>query len=120
MRKLWGAGAALFKGIFRLLALLRQALVALLTLTVVLALFGAFNPERQPFPTAAVLELTPSGALVDQLSYRDPFSELLDPDGAPPETLLRELIQIVEAAATDPAIAAMVLSTDQIDRKSVV
>lgn len=113
MSRLWSVIAKLFRGIVKALTLVRQTALALLTAVVVLALFGAFNPTVQPFPARALLELAPSGVLVDQLSYRDPFSELLDPDGSPPETLLRELIGAVDAAANDPAITAMVLRTER-------
>ena len=114
MKRLWRALTTLLRGIGSALRWLRRLALTAITLVVVLALFGQLNRPAPSLPDSAVLALAPSGQLVDQLSYIDPFNELLNPTAAPAETLLPEFIAVIDHAANNPAITAVVLDTQQL------
>ncbi|MFW2422190.1 MAG: signal peptide peptidase SppA [Porticoccaceae bacterium] len=114
MSKIWRFILALFRAIGTTLSWLRHALLTVVTALVLLAVLGQFNPPPFNLPDSAVLKIAPTGLLVDQLSYSDPFGELMTPDAAPTETLLHELIAVIDHAANNPKISAIQLETDRL------
>lgn len=87
-------------------------LFLLVVVAVLVALFGEWRPQ---VPVGSALVLTPSGALVDQLSYVDPLTGLLGGDQLPGETLLADLVRAVDRAADDDRIALLVLQLDAME-----
>lgn len=80
----------------------------LIVLLMVIAAIGANAP--QPLPANFALRVAPSGVLVDQLTYRDAASLLLaDENQKDPETLVRDLVDAINAAANDPRVTLLVI-----------
>lgn len=100
---------AIWRGLDRV----RRVLHLILLLGFFLFLFLLALPQRPLVPDSAALLLAPEGALVDQLSG-DPFERALArAQGLSlQETLLKDLIDAVRAAASDQRIKALVLELD--------
>lgn len=79
----------------------------LITVVILVSLFGQ---GAKPLPEQAALTLTPSGVLVEQRSYTDPLTQLMQ-QSAPydGETPVRDLVQAIDHAAEDERITALVL-----------
>ncbi|MEL7451187.1 MAG: signal peptide peptidase SppA [Pseudomonadota bacterium] len=102
--------ALIFRIIGGGLDLLRKTLHLVILLIVFLFVAAAFAPTSSPVPASAALLVAPSGTLVDQLSG-DPVSRALDSLGNQPsaETLARDLVDAIDAAADDDRIKAIAL-----------
>lgn len=85
----------------------------------IIIVIGLFSEEAPSVPAASALVVNPSGVLVDQISYADPFSNLIAGNDAPPETLLVDLVKAIDVAATDDRIKIMVLETDAIEHGGI-
>lgn len=85
-----------------------------------LAIFGIFADQLPPIPQKGALYLAPSGILVDQKSYVYPVDTLLaDPTMSSPETLVRDIINAVNTAATDNRITHLIISTDFLEAAGI-
>ena len=82
-------------------------------------IFGIFAEEGPAVPSNGALIVSPSGVLVDQISYVDPFSGLIAGNDAPPETLLSDIIKAIDVAAEDNRIKLMVLQTDALEHSGI-
>ena len=99
----------LVRGVGRVLRWLTAAVRALLALLVVLVLINLFGARLAPLPASALLRVAPEGVLVEQLSSPDP-RELLAPDSGPAaETRVGDLVEAIDAAASDSRIRGIVL-----------
>lgn len=67
----------------------------------------------EPIEKPGALLLAPAGLLVDQLTYTPPINALTGNDG-PPETLLREHIEIVKRASSDERITGLVIKLNDL------
>ncbi|WP_460226279.1 signal peptide peptidase SppA [Aurantivibrio infirmus] len=64
----------------------------------------------EPIPDKAPLRLQISGMLVDQRGYVDPLGEVLSSvQGGTSETVVREVIQAIDAGAKDDRVSALIL-----------
>ncbi|RNL65974.1 signal peptide peptidase SppA [Zhongshania marina] len=79
---------------------------------IAMAIFSSV--QEVSVPDRAVLVLAPEGAVVDQLSAVDAFSQL-SAQGLPQETLLADLIETVNLASEDPRIEVLLLKLDDLD-----
>ena len=88
----------------------RKVLHLILLLGFFLLIGAALSPSIPIVPTKAALVLAPQGALVEQLAG-DPFERAVSEAYGQnrPETLLRDLVDAVDAAAKDKRIELMVL-----------
>jgi protease-4 len=88
----------------------RKVLHLILLLTLFLVIGAALSPSIPIIPARAALLLAPQGALVEQLAG-DPLDRAIaEAYGTNrPETLLRDLVDAVDAAARDKRIELMVL-----------
>ncbi len=78
-----------------------------------LMLTGLFADDIQPMPDSGALYLAPSGVLVDQKTTIDPLGEILsETSQQDSETLVRDIVEAVNAAANDRRITHLVLDTD--------
>ena len=78
-----------------------------------LMLTGLFADDIQPMPDSGALYLAPSGVLVDQKTTIDPLGEILsETSQQDSETLVRDIVEAVNAAASDRRITHLVLDTD--------
>ena len=79
----------------------------------IIAIVGMFADQLPPMPEKGALYLAPSGVLVDQQSYVYPIDTLIaDPAMVNPETLVRDIIDALDAAAVDDRITHLVIATD--------
>ena len=79
----------------------------------ILIIAGMFGENLPPMPEQGALYLAPSGILVDQRSYVYPTDQLLaDPNTPDSETLVRDIINAIDAARFDSRISHLVLDTD--------
>lgn len=110
----------IFIFVWKFLDGLRRLIVNLfLLLFIVLILAAIFAEEGPTVPTGGALIVSPSGVLVDQLSYVDPFSNLIAGNEAPAETLLGDLIKAIDTAASDDRIKMIVLQTDALEHSGI-
>src|SRR5688572_13594262 len=89
---------------------LRKVLHLIVLLVLFLAIGALLSPANPIIPHKAALVLAPQGALVEQLAG-DPFERAVAEayGQSRPETLLRDLIDVVDTAAKDKRIELMVL-----------
>ncbi len=106
---------AFFAGIgkiFTIFAKVLKTIVVLFILVGVLAWVGLISSWTQGIkvniPDSGALRIELNGYLVDELSYRDPYTAFFS-DDQPDEHLLRDLIKAIDAAAGDDRINSMVL-----------
>ncbi len=105
----------LLRGIWRGITFLRLALSNLLFLGVlglIYLLISGTSPE--PLPEKAALLLDPAGTVVDEKTRIEPLSLLSEPSPATAETRLQDMIDAVDAAASDERITALVLDTENL------
>lgn len=109
-----------FLFVWRLLNNLRQLVLNLIFLLILIVIsVGLFHEEGPAVPEASALIINPSGQLVDQISYADPFSSLFSGSDEPPETLLSDLIKAIDEAAADQRIKLIVLQTDALEHAGI-
>jgi protease-4 len=99
---------------------LRKVLHLLLLLIVFGVLWGAFSRSIPLVPAKAALVVAPQGPLVEQLSG-DPLERAVAESlrQAPAETLLRDVVDSIEAAADDARISALYLDLSGMERSGV-
>ena len=114
---LFGAIGSLFKGIWHAIDGFRKVLHLILLLIIFGILFAATRSSLPFVPGDAALVLAPEGRIVEQLSG-DPLDRAFrDATGeGPPETRLQDLLDVIEAAADDDRISAMVLDLGSLQR----
>jgi len=89
---------------------LRKVLHLIVLLVLFLGIGAALSPGIPLIPHKAALVLAPQGVLVEQLAG-DPFERAVAEayGQSRPETLLRDLVEVVDTAAKDQRIEVMVL-----------
>jgi protease-4 len=99
---------------------LRKVLHLLLLLIVFGALWGAFSRSIPLVPAKAALVVAPQGPLVEQLSG-DPLERAVAESlrQAPAETLLRDVVDSIEAAADDERISVLYLDLSGLERSGL-
>ncbi len=105
-RFIWGLVSAVRRGLANLLFLGLLALV----------LYAVFSEEKITIAESSVLLLAPTGSVVDQRSFVDPLSRILDPEAMLAETPLYDLVDAVRQAAEDPRIVALALDLDDLEQ----
>ncbi|MCE7795686.1 signal peptide peptidase SppA [Sphingobium sufflavum] len=97
------------KGAWRLLMVVKDALVLLFLIGFFIAIYAAISMVRPaPAPARGALYVSLDGALVEQPAGSDPLSVIGAPESAP-EYRLRDVVHAVETAAGDDAIKAVVI-----------
>jgi protease-4 len=110
----------LFGFLWSALDKLRRVVLNLLFLALlVLVVAGLVSEEAPTVPGNSALVINPSGVLVDQLSYSDPFSHLVTGGDAPGETLLSDVVKAIDAAGSDARIKLLVLQTDALEHGGI-
>lgn len=106
----------LLSGFWRGLTRARIILSNLLFLAVLVVIFMAFRGGApEPLPKKAALVLNPAGNIVEELTYVDPYTLLLDQPGPDErEVLLRDVLDAIAYAKTDPAITSLVMELDKL------
>ena len=105
-----------FSGLWRLLTWIRTSLANLVFLVLILLIVVALIPkEASQMPDTTALRIAPSGYLVDQYSYVDPLTQIIDKDQHKAETLVRDLVTAVNPAAEDDRVPSIVLDLTYMD-----
>ena len=102
---------------FRLIGNIATAIRYLFSLLFVgfflLLIVGMFAEDIQPIPDKGALYLAPSGVLVDQKTFTDPFGQIfLGSSQRDSETLVRDIIEALDSARNDSRITHLLLDTD--------
>src|SRR5512138_85236 len=99
-----------FKFAWQALDATRKVLHLILLLFVFLILLAALSPKVPPIPGTAALVVAPQGTFVEQLSG-DPLERAIAEiyGRERPETLVRDVVDAIEAAKTDQRIQVLVL-----------
>lgn len=105
----------LFSLIGRIGKFLRSA-INVLFLVIFLVIIGSlFSSNLRPLPPQAFMTIAPSGMLVEQLSYSDPLTQLMEQSAThASETLLGDLVEAIDDASQDPRITGLVLELDSL------
>jgi len=107
---LGSAMAAFFALVWRILEGVRKVLHLVLMLVIFGFLLAALHTSIPIVPRAAALVIAPEGELVEQLSSDAVRRAVGEASGGPaPETLLKDVIDAIEAARTDSRIKLIVL-----------
>lgn len=107
----------LIRRFFRLIAGLLSAIRVLVNLVFVLILVAVImsfvQKDVQPLPEQAALKIAPGGFLVEQKTYVDPLTQILEQSSpADAETLTHDLIEAIDRAAEDERITSLVMELD--------
>lgn len=107
----------LIRCFFRLIAGLLSAVRVLVNLVFVLILVAVImsfvQKDVQPLPEHAALKVAPGGFLVEQKTYVDPLTQILEQSSpADAETLIHDLIEAIDRAADDERITSLVMELD--------
>ena len=102
--------ATIFAFLWRALDALRKVLHLIVLLVVFGVVVALLSPSIPIVPTSAALVIAPQGALVEQLSG-DPFERVVAEayGSGHAETLVRDLVEAIEAAKKDARIKVLVL-----------
>lgn len=92
--------------------------VRLFVLVLIIVLFAGILTRPEPLPKQGALHLAPQGKIVEQIAYVPPLSQLLN-NGVPPETLLRDLVDTINAGANDKRITSLILDLNQLTGASL-
>jgi protease-4 len=107
-----------FRGIWRALDGFRKVLHLVLLLFIFGVFFAAAARNSLPFiPARSALVIAPEGRIVEELSGYPFDRSIADALGeGEPETRLRDLLDVIDAARKDDRIAAMVLDLGALER----
>ena len=109
-----------FGFIGKIFKLIRTTIGIIFSAILIIAVIGMFADQLPPMPDKGALYLAPSGILVDQQTYVYPIDTLLaDQSMTNPETLVRDVIDAVDAAATDDRITHLVIATDYLEAAGI-
>ncbi|MCB1704654.1 MAG: signal peptide peptidase SppA [Halioglobus sp.] len=103
-------------GIWRAITRIRLAMSNILFLVMIALIYFVYiGGTPEPLPEKAALLLNVSGRVVDQRSEINPLQALMvQPSPASHEVLLRDLIESIDYAASDPAINSLVMELDNL------
>ena len=87
--------------------------IFILFLIVLIVAIGSSAPK--PLPEKFALQIAPSGILVDQRSYMDTASLLLNDENEESETIVRDVVDAINQAADDKRIDSIVLELGNLE-----
>ena len=95
---------------------LRVALFNLIFIVFIFALFSSMGPqELASMPEETALRISPSGFLVDQYSYTDPLTQVLEQSSREKaETRVLDLVEALQRAKQDTRVSSLVLELDHL------
>ena len=109
-----------FSFIGKIFKTIRIVIGIIFTGFLLLVIAGIFADQLPPMPEKGALYLAPSGILVDQKSYVYPIDTLLaDQSMSEPETLVRDIIDAIDAAAFDDRISHLIITTDYLEAAGI-
>ena len=113
--KTWGVARRIWSAIWRTVGVVRTGLANLIFVLLIVALTIALLSEKPPpVPNGAALVLDSIGHVVEKARPESPLSTMLHESGYDRETLLQDLVDAIEHAATDARIETIVLPLEEI------
>ena len=116
MKTIFKFASSFFKGIWKVITFVRRALVNvifLLTLGAIYFVYTSADAPKTPLPEKSALVLNLSGPIVEQSSYINPMDSvtgsILGQD-MPQENLLFDVVETIRHAKEDPKIGGIVLA----------
>jgi protease-4 len=110
----------ILKGILTLYRWIRSAFFNLLFIVLLLAILSSlFSSETFEITPGSALVIAPNGYLVEQRSQVDSFSDLLGGNPARHEIPLQDMLDVIDIAADDDEISAIVLRLDALQNASL-
>lgn len=104
-----------FSSLWRGVSWLRVTVLNLLFLFVFIVVIASLMPSSAGrLPERAPLLLAPSGVLVDQYRYASPQQQLLGGGDRGGETLVREMVELIDNASGDARISGIILKLDHL------
>jgi protease-4 len=102
---------------WQILTWIRQVLGNLIILAILIAIGSVlFSEAPKPIKPTGALWIEPSGMIVEQETYVDPFVALMEDESQPAEeTLLHDITRSIHHAATDKHVTALVIDTSWLD-----
>lgn len=105
-----GFFSRLFGGIGATITFTRNLIMNLFFIVMVLVIIAAIGGKNStPLPEKFALRIAPMGALVDQRNYMDTASLLLRDEDEETETVVRDVVDAINAAAKDKRVSGLVL-----------
>ena len=102
-----------FRFIGKVVNVIRHLISLAFLLLFIIIIGGMFADDIQPIPDKGALYLAPSGILVDQRSYIDPLTQALSQtDQRDAETLVRDIVDVLDHAQYDERITHILLDTN--------
>lgn len=104
-----GALRRFFGGLGSVITFSRNLILNTFFVIFLLVLFFVFSNASKPLPDSFALRVAPTGILVDQRNYLDTASLLMRDDNEEAETIVRDLVDAINAATDDKRIDTIVL-----------
>jgi len=107
----------LFKWFWKSLSIGFTLLTNLVFLTILVLLLTLFIQQRPEIPAGSALIVAPTGVLVEKKTVIDPVSKFVNTVAGiplPDETLLQDVLDVIDAAADDDRIKVLVLELDRL------
>ena len=105
----------IFSFIGKFLTFVRHTISLVILIFFVSILAGSFAKDRQVIPQSGALIFAPIGSLVDQKTYVDPLSQLLNQGNQiNGETLVRDVTDAIDYATEDRRITHLIIDTSNL------
>jgi protease-4 len=105
-----------FRAFWRWVGYTRLLVLNLFFLVMVgIVVTAIYSHESFEVPEKAALVFAPSGAVVEQRSFIDPITQLVDPTSLDAQTPQRELVKAIKAATMDERIGVLAIRLDRLD-----
>ncbi len=104
------------RGLWRFITAAKNATGNLIFLAILaLVVISAFTPDSITIPNSAALIINPTGNIVEQKKVIDPVAEFLSGyDNEATETLLKDILDAIDAAGGDGRIKVLILDLDKL------
>ena len=114
--KLWSLFRSFLSACWRGITHIRSALSNILFLVMIAIIYFVYlGGTPEPLPERAALLLNITGTVVDEKSFVQPLQALLgEPSPADHEVLLRDVLDAIKYAESDPAINSLVLELNNL------
>ncbi|CAH0992587.1 Protease 4 [Sinobacterium norvegicum] len=115
LKKKPGIIRRVFGGVWGLVTWLRRAVLNIIFIVIIAAVFFALKDSEQPsVPDGAVVAISPTGVLVEQRSYNDTLFALFNQDETNAEVVLSDIIDAVNLAEEDDNVSMIVMQLDNL------
>ncbi len=106
LRRMW-------RFIGKIFGFLRAVVRFFIVLFFIGLIVGLFVDNVRPLPEHALLRIAPSGILVEQRTYANPFTQILEQGTTQDsETVVKDVVEAIDGAATDKRIIGLVLEPE--------